>query len=75
MSVSVVGPPTDRKISAECRTCELPWIGETPDQGEAQFLVGVHNDLHHAGRDEAVLIVAESPVDAVDELDEDADEL
>lgn len=73
MSASVAGPSTGQVISAECGACEIPWIGDTPDPGEARFLVGVHNDLHHAGRDEAVLVVPEQEF-AVD-ADDDADGL
>lgn len=69
MSAVVTGPVTDRVPGAECGTCEIPF-DRVADQSELSHLVGVHNDLHHGGRDEAVLVVPDR-----DLVDEDADEL
>ena len=41
-----------------CFPCRIDVDGHT-DTSEAQFLAGVHNDLHHGSRPEAFIIPAE----------------
>jgi hypothetical protein len=43
-----------------CPPCELDLPGYT-DQGEAAYLAGVHNDLHHGSRCEASVVAVSEP--------------
>ena len=55
---AAVQEPEPAPVSIDCVSCELDFVPVT-DPGEARHLAGVHNGLHHGGRDEA-------PVAAVD---------
>jgi hypothetical protein len=44
--------PDRAPVAIECPSCELDF-DPVANSGEAQHLVGVHNDLHHGGRQEA----------------------
>jgi hypothetical protein len=49
--------PADRvgSVVVDCPACELPF-DPVGDRSEAQHLAGVHNDLHHGGRDAAGIV-------------------
>jgi hypothetical protein len=51
--------PDPVAVSIDCPACDLDF-DVMSDQGEAQHLAGVHNDLHHGGRREAAATVVDS---------------
>jgi hypothetical protein len=52
-------------VAASCAACELDFdYGQ--DLDEAAFFVRTHNELHHAGRPEAVLVEVSEHADVVE---------
>src|SRR4051812_9834270 len=46
-------------VTVDCPACGLDFDPVT-DSSEAQYLAGVHNDLHHGGRPEAARVAVDS---------------
>ena len=51
--------PKPASVAIDCPSCELEFV-PIADPGEARHLAGVHNGLHHGGRDEAAVEAVDS---------------
>jgi hypothetical protein len=50
-------------VQVDCPSCEIDF-DLTPDPGEARYLAGVHNDLHHGGGPVAAVVDVDADTDA-----------